>query len=81
MSNMLTLSGMQDDGAPTPIKQRERGESNLGEDGEPMVSLKQSVLDDMVEERTALYDEMDKLKVSERSERALMKTRAMDPPK
>lgn len=55
LSNMLGLSNMQDDGAPTPMKDDGEGDSEY-------VTIKQSSLDEMMEEQKRLYAEIDRLK-------------------
>jgi len=52
---MLGLSNMQDDGAPTPMKDDGEGDSEY-------VTIKQSSLDEMMEEQKRLYTEIDRLK-------------------
>ena len=65
---MLALSGMQDDGAPTPEKQqRQRGGSKGDDNDDDMVSIKQASLDEMMQEQQRLYKEIEKLKEENKS--------------
>jgi hypothetical protein len=62
LSNMLTLSNMGDDGAPTPLPLSLGDGESGGGGGEDLVTIKKSQLSDLLSERETLYAEMQRYK-------------------
>ena len=58
LSEMLDLSAIEDDGAPTPVRVGLKALLDEGDDGSDFLSIKRSVMEDLLAERKSLYEEM-----------------------